>query len=844
MKCIHGLPRLFLPALLALLLAGCGGGADTVSIDPATRSGTGVSTYSGPAPATADVQAFKLNLWDNLSPDNRCGQCHAIGGIGPTKFVRRDDINEAYAAAVTIVDLALPDNSAMVSKVAGGHNCWLGNGPAEWQACADIITTWIANWAGSAGSGAGNVITLTAPALRDPGTSKTFPAGSALFASTVHPVLTAHCAGCHTESSQNAQSPFFANSDPDSAYAYAQPKMDLDNPANSRFVVRLRDEFHNCWDPNNTGNTDCAASAAIMQAAITAFADSITPDSVPPGTLNSKAMTLLDGIVASGGNRYEDNVIALYQFKEGTGSTAYDTSGVAPAMDLTLSGDIDWVGGWGIQINSGRAQALTATSRKLYDQLRASGEYSIEAWVVPANVSQDNSARIVSYSSGTAQRNFTLGQTLYSYDFMQRTTDPATDLNGMPVLTTDPGAEVLQATLQHVVLTFDPANGRRIYVNGVYTGDPDPVAGGNLTNWDSGFAFVLGNETSGDRQWQGTVRFLAIHNRALSEAQIQQNYSVGVGEKFFLLFNVDAWSGMTDSYVLFEVSQFDSYSYLFNAPRFIVLDPAATITDFPVAGMRIGINGKEAVVGQAWRNLDSVVSSSLYTPGTGQLLSDLGTVIAQEKGPQGDEFFLTFEVFGNATNITTEPAPLAPAAPPDLPAASAIGLRTFGEINATMAGITGVATTQPDVAAVYQTVRQQLPTVELIEGFLSAHQMAIAQMAIEYCSALVDNQGSITREAYFPGFFTGGTPETAATAFDSQAKRDLVTQPLITRVMNTGLTVQPDPAAVSAELDNVIQILTACATGPTPSCATTTRSEQIVKATCAATLGSAAMLLQ
>ena len=53
-----------------------------------------------------------------------------------------------------------------------------------------------------------------------------------------------------------------------------------------------------------------------------------------------------------------------------------------------------------------------------------------------------------------------------------------------------------QASLQHVVLTYDPVNGRRIYVNGKYTGDADPRGGGTLGDWDDTFALVLGNETS------------------------------------------------------------------------------------------------------------------------------------------------------------------------------------------------------------------------------------------------------------------------------------------------------------------------------------------------------------
>ena len=43
--------------------------------------------------------------------------------------------------------------------------------------------------------------------------------------------------------------------------------------------------------------------------------------------------------------------------------------------------------------------------------MQESGEFSIEAWVIPANVTQED-ARIISYSAGAEQRNFTLQQTL------------------------------------------------------------------------------------------------------------------------------------------------------------------------------------------------------------------------------------------------------------------------------------------------------------------------------------------------------------------------------------------------------------------------------------------------
>src|SRR5678816_1459475 len=111
---IRGL-RWLVVSLAAYALAGCGGAG--TEQNPNTGGGT-PATYIGPPPATADVQAFKINVWDNLKATNRCGQCHVGGGQTP-QFVRQDDVNLAYEAANTVVTLSSPEDSMMVTKVAG-----------------------------------------------------------------------------------------------------------------------------------------------------------------------------------------------------------------------------------------------------------------------------------------------------------------------------------------------------------------------------------------------------------------------------------------------------------------------------------------------------------------------------------------------------------------------------------------------------------------------------------------------------------------------------------------------------------------------------------------------------
>ena len=811
--------RHILVASALAALAACSGGAAT-TVNPTTAPPT-VADYTGPAPTTADVQSFRINLWDNIKANNRCGGCHNATGQAP-RFARNDDVNLAYADANTIVNLTQPDQSQLVTKVGGGHNCWLSSN----SACADILTTWIRNWAGSV-SGGGTQIALQAPNDVDVGASKTFPdtasdGGAASFANTVWPLVrgAGNCARCHSPTAATPQSPFFASADVNEAYAAARSKLDLDTPANSRLVVRVGEESHNCW------TTSCTADAATMLARINQFVNGIQIAPVDPNLVLSKALTLYDGTVAAGGNRFETSTIAKYEFKTGTGSTIFDTSGVEPALNLNMSGDIAWMGGWGVNIKAGgKAQGTTTGSKKLSDRIKATGEYSVEVWAAPSNVTQED-AYVISYSGGVMSRNVTLSQRAYQYEALGRSS--TTGANGAPALLTRDADRDAQASLQHEVLTYDPVNGRRLYVNGNFTGDVDPRAGGSLADWDDTFALVLGNETSNNRQWLGVMRFAAVHSRALTLEQVQQNFTAGVGERYFLLFNVTALTSVPQSYIMFEVSQYDSYSYLFTKPVFISLDPAARPGSIQIDGIRIGVNGQEAQTGQAYANVSTTVTDANYAATSGQLLSDVGTIIGLQKGPVSDQFFLTFDRIGTrtfartpVTGVTQQPADLAPQAD--------IGIRTFEQLNQSMSKITGVPTTNTAVRTTYLQVQQQLPPVPSIDAFLASHQTGIAQLAIKYCSEMVNN--ATTRAAFFPSLNTSGP----ASQFAGTGK-DILLVPLLQKAFQqqgdgTDLVSQPAGSEVRTELSALIDRLVANGGS----------SANVAKGACAAALGSGAL---
>ena len=802
-----------LAALAAVVLAGCGAGSVTpVQNPPSPNQTTQTANYNGPAPASAAVQSFKVAFWDNVSPANRCGACHVQGNQAP-QFARGDDINLAFQATQPLVNLSDPASSPIVRKVAAGHNCWLASN----SACADSMPSWIRNWAGAgAAPGGPTQIALQAPALRDPGASRTFPNDASLFGSTVHPLLRQYCSRCHMPSAAQPQGPFFAQTNVNQAYEAAKAKINLDSPQLSRFYVRLKEEFHHCWGGS------CDASAAEMLAALTALRNGITPTQLDPSFVTSKALTLYDGTVASGGPRVENGLVAKFEFKTGTGTVAYDTSGVEPALNLQFSGDVQWVGGWGVRVaGGGKLQGTTTGSRKLLDQIRRSGEYTVEAWVAPANVSQED-AYIVSYSGGAMARNFTLAQNLYDYEFLQRAS--TTSANGLPALRTPSAREIAQATLQHVVLTYDPVNGRRIYVNGNLVQVTDAQRGGNINEWDDTFALVLGNEVSSNRPWSGVLRLVAVYNRAFTAQDIRVNYDAGVGEKYFLLFSVEHLVNVPRSYVMFTVSQLDSYGYLFDRPTFISLDPNARPGSIPLRGLRVGMNGSEPKAGQSYIPLDVTIADAGYTPANGFRLSNVGAVVPLEKGPASDQFFLTFEQLGTRTNVRTAPVPV-PVAPVNVARASDLGVRSFERVNASLSAMTGVPSTQPAVAALFDGLKQALPTTENLQAFVGSHQTAIAQLSIQYCDALVND--SAARTAFFGNLNLGAPLDAGA--------REAVIDALVVRMVNHGTTqlaTQPEAAAVRTELNALMNRLNGRPTG------------DVVKASCAAVAGSAAMLVK
>ena len=108
------------------------------------------AVYTGPAPAAPTCRRSRPICGSTSRPataaaaatrpaaSRRCSRAPTTS-IRPTAPRSRSSICRS------------PIPRLMVQKVAGGHNCWLSSP----QACADILTTWISNWAGGGSGSAG-----------------------------------------------------------------------------------------------------------------------------------------------------------------------------------------------------------------------------------------------------------------------------------------------------------------------------------------------------------------------------------------------------------------------------------------------------------------------------------------------------------------------------------------------------------------------------------------------------------------------------------------------------------------------------------------------------------------
>jgi hypothetical protein len=232
--------------------------------------------------------------------------------------------------------------------------------------------------------------------------------------------------------------------------------------------------------------------------------------------------------------RVTEGLVVLYRLDEGSGIVVHDTSGFEAPLDLELVGSgFSWTAA-GLHSDGSGIAVAEGSASKIRVACQATDALTLEAWLTPDYAGQPiatQPARIVTWSLGSGSRNFTLGQGVYfeegsipeGYSVRLRTSD--TMENGRPALKI---ATTVPLETQHLVFTRSSDGLETLYRDGQSIATQD-VKTGDFSTWTdaSDHKFALANEVNLNRGWAGELHLVAIYSRALTEAEVAQNYAVG-----------------------------------------------------------------------------------------------------------------------------------------------------------------------------------------------------------------------------------------------------------------------------------------------------------------------------
>ena len=216
----------------------------------------------------------------------------------------------------------------------------------------------------------------------------------------------------------------------------------------------------------------------------------------------------------------------------------------------------------------------------------------------PANVAQTD-ANIISYSGGTEAAQCHAGA---ECDVSTRPTCAAASPTPMARRRWSPATTgmLAQAALQHVVLTYDPVNGRKLYVNGVYTGDVDPPAAARWPTGTTPSRWCWATRPPAQRPVPGRLRSgrdpQPRPDPGADPAELRRRRR----REVLPAVRRQRADGVPQSYIMMTVSQYDSYRYLFSKPTFISLDPTPTPGTSRSAACASASTAREPPVGQTY----------------------------------------------------------------------------------------------------------------------------------------------------------------------------------------------------------------------------------------------------
>lgn len=221
-----------------------------------------------------------------------------------------------------------------------------------------------------------------------------------------------------------------------------------------------------------------------------------------------------------------DLPLLLYLFDEAGGTTVFDQSDMAPAVDLHVT-NIDAVM-WNddsLTLSSPTRLSGITLPLELIEACKQSNELTAEAWVSTPHVLQPaelSPQRILSLSEDSSSSNFILGQ--HQDRWITRLRTDETDANGSPLVMS---TSVVQAdSLTHIVFTRSDSGLDSLYINGQISAIGEARVG-TLGSWGTSFPLTVGNEPNDERAWLGDIHAIAVYARALADDEVLGRFQAG-----------------------------------------------------------------------------------------------------------------------------------------------------------------------------------------------------------------------------------------------------------------------------------------------------------------------------
>lgn len=225
--------------------------------------------------------------------------------------------------------------------------------------------------------------------------------------------------------------------------------------------------------------------------------------------------------------RARDGLLVEYHFDEAEGATVHDTAGAGEPLDLTLADEqaVSRVPE-GLFVHTPTRIASPEAATRVTGAITRSNEFTLEAWIRTANLTQDGPARIMTLSEESPHLNVSLIQSRFSGGMARvglrlSTSQPPAGKGWHEVAADLP----LTADLTHVLVTRAADGTLILYLNGVEQGRQ--VIPGDLSAWSDSYRLLFANDDRAERPWLGEYHLAAIYQRALTPDEVAQNYGAG-----------------------------------------------------------------------------------------------------------------------------------------------------------------------------------------------------------------------------------------------------------------------------------------------------------------------------